>query len=92
MSATASPDRGDNGARVTIGDVAERAGVSIATVSRVSSTAATASPRPRSQRSSEVIDDLGYESSLVARSLRSQRTNVIGDPGRPTSSRSAPSC
>jgi LacI family transcriptional regulator len=25
-----------------------------------------------------VIDDLGYESSLVARSLRSQRTNVIG--------------
>ena len=25
-----------------------------------------------------MIDDLGYESSLVARSLRSQRTNVIG--------------
>ena len=25
-----------------------------------------------------VIDDLGYESSLIARSLRSHRTNVLG--------------
>ena len=63
--------------RVTIGDVAARAGVSIATVSRVVNGrygVATAT----SSRVQEVIDDLGYESSLVARSLRSQRTNVIG--------------
>jgi LacI family transcriptional regulator, galactose operon repressor len=64
-------------ARVTIGDVAARAGVSIATVSRVVNdrygVAAETILRVR-----EVIDELGYESSLVARSLRSHRTNVIG--------------
>jgi LacI family transcriptional regulator len=62
---------------VTIGDVADRAGVSIATVSRVVNGrygVATATH----ERVRAVIDDLGYESSLVARSLRSQRTNVIG--------------
>lgn len=63
--------------RVTIGDVATEAGVSIATVSKVINdrygVAADTLSRVRA-----VIDDLGYESSLVARSLRSQRTNVIG--------------
>ena len=63
--------------RATIGDVAERAGVSIATVSRVVNgrygvAAATF------DRVKLVIDELGYETSLVARSLRSRRTNVIG--------------
>ncbi|SDD85278.1 transcriptional regulator, LacI family [Sanguibacter gelidistatuariae] len=63
--------------RVTITDVAEAAGVSVATVSKVINArygvaAATAS------RVQEVIDQLGYESSLVARSMRSHRTNVIG--------------
>ncbi|WP_341360498.1 LacI family DNA-binding transcriptional regulator [Georgenia sp. M64] len=63
--------------RTTIGDVARTAGVSVATVSKVINgrygvAAAT------SQRVQRVIDDLGYESSLVARSLRSLRTNVIG--------------
>jgi LacI family transcriptional regulator len=62
---------------VTIGDVADRAGVSIATVSRVVNgrygVATETNDRVRA-----VIDSLGYESSLVARSLRSQRTNVIG--------------
>ncbi len=63
--------------RVTIGDVAARAGVSIATVSRVVNgrygvASATVT------RVQGVIDELGYESSLIASSLRSQRTNVIG--------------
>jgi LacI family transcriptional regulator len=63
--------------RVTINDVARTAGVSVATVSKVINgrygvAAAT------SQRVQEVIEQLGYESSLVARSLRSHRTNVIG--------------
>ena len=63
--------------RVTIGDVARTAGVSVATVSKVINgrygvAAATSS------RVQEVIDQLGYESSLVARSLRSHTTNVIG--------------
>ncbi len=63
--------------RVTIGDVAERAGVSIATVSRVVNGRYGVAPATFS-RVQAVIDDLGYESSLIARSLRSQRTNVIG--------------
>lgn len=63
--------------RTTITDVAGRAGVSVATVSKVLngrygvavSTAAHVNA---------VIAQLGYEPSLVARSLRSHRTNVIG--------------
>ncbi|HLV03355.1 LacI family DNA-binding transcriptional regulator [uncultured Georgenia sp.] len=63
--------------RVTINDVARTAGVSVATVSKVINgrygvAAAT------SERVQEVIERLGYESSLVARSLRSRRTNVLG--------------
>jgi LacI family transcriptional regulator len=67
----------DYGSRVTIRDVAEAAGVSVATVSKVINqrygvASATVS------RVQAVIDELGYESSLVARSLRNHRTNVIG--------------
>jgi LacI family transcriptional regulator len=63
--------------RVTIGDVAAQAGVSIATVSKVINgrygvSAATL------ERVQAVIDQLGYQSSIVAQSLRSHRTNVIG--------------
>ena len=64
--------------RVTIGDVADLAGVSIATVSRVVNGRYGVSTDDATTRVQAVIDDLGYESSLVARSLRSQRTNVIG--------------
>jgi LacI family transcriptional regulator len=64
-------------ARVTIEDVAAEARVSIATVSRVVNgrygVASATEARVRA-----VIADLGYESSLVARSLRSHRTNVLG--------------
>jgi LacI family transcriptional regulator, galactose operon repressor len=63
--------------RVTIRDVAARAGVSVATVSKVINqrygVAADTSARVRA-----VIDELGYEASLVAQSLRNHRTNVIG--------------
>ena len=63
--------------RTTIHDVARSAGVSVATVSKVVNgrygvSAAT------SERVTAVIEELGYESSLVARSLRSHRTGVIG--------------
>jgi len=64
-------------ARVTIGDVASEAGVSISTVSRVVNGHYGVAPSTLS-RVRAVIDELGYESSLVARSLRSRRTNVIG--------------
>ena len=63
--------------RVTIRDVAARAGVSVATVSKVINrrygVAAGTSARVQA-----VIDDLGYEASLVAQSLRNHQTNVIG--------------
>ncbi|MGP4014615.1 LacI family DNA-binding transcriptional regulator [Saccharopolyspora sp. 5N708] len=62
---------------MTIRDVAAKAGVSVATVSKVLNdrhgVAASTVERVRA-----VIDELGYESSLVARSLRNHRTNVIG--------------
>ena len=64
-------------ARVTMQQVAAEAGVSVSTVSKVIN--------GRYGVSSEtfdhvmgVINRLGYEASLVARSLRNQRTNVIG--------------
>ena len=63
--------------RVTIGDVARTAGVSVATVSKVINDRYGVAPET-SARVHEVIDRLGYESSIVARSLRSRRTNVIG--------------
>src|SRR3954454_8198851 len=69
--------RMDSTRRVTIHDVAGRAGVSVATVSKVLNdrygVAADTYARVRT-----VIDELGYESSIVARSLRNNRTNVIG--------------
>jgi LacI family transcriptional regulator len=64
-------------ARVTIRDVATRASVSVATVSKVINdrhgVAADTHARVRA-----VIDELGYEASLVAQSLRNHKTNVIG--------------
>jgi LacI family transcriptional regulator len=63
--------------RPTIHDVAAAAGVSVATVSkavngRYGIATATA------QRVLDVVQELGYESSLVASSMRSHRTGVIG--------------
>lgn len=63
--------------RVTIREVARAAGVSVATVSKVLNDRYGVS-EATATRVRAVIDDLGYESSLVARSLRNQRTNVIG--------------
>jgi LacI family transcriptional regulator len=63
--------------RVTIRDVADRAGVSVATVSKVIN-ARYGVAASTVQRVQSVIDELGYEASLVARSLRNHRTNVIG--------------
>jgi LacI family transcriptional regulator len=62
---------------VTIGDVAAEAGVSIATVSKVINDRYGVAPDTLTKVKA-VIADLGYESSLVARSMRSRRTNVIG--------------
>lgn len=62
--------------RTTISDVAEAAGVSIATVSKVINDRYGVAPET-SVRVREVIDRMGYTSSLGASSLRSRTTNVI---------------
>src|SRR5437763_6268852 len=62
---------------VSIKDVAEAAGVSTATVSRVLSNGLHVRPQVR-QRVMEAVEKLGYRPNLVARSLRSQQSNTIG--------------
>jgi len=57
--------------------VAAQAGVSIATVSKVINRRYGVSAETLA-RVQAVIDELGYESSIAAQSLRSHRTNVIG--------------
>ena len=69
--------QGSANGRVTMQQVATEAGVSVSTVSKVINgrygvAAATF------DHVTKVIDRLGFEASLVARSLRNQRTNVIG--------------
>jgi LacI family transcriptional regulator len=66
-----------SGGRITIGEVATAAGVSVATVSKVINNRYGVSDQTAA-RVRAVIEKLGYESSLVAQSLRSRRTNVIG--------------
>ena len=63
--------------RVTIREVAQEAGVSVATVSKVINDRYGVASET-SARVKQVIRDLSYEASLVARSLRNQHTNVIG--------------
>jgi LacI family transcriptional regulator, galactose operon repressor len=63
--------------RVTIGDVAAEAGVSVATVSKVIN-GRWGVAEATSERVRAVIEELGFQSSLVAQSLRSRNTRVIG--------------
>lgn len=62
---------------VTIKHVAERAGVSTATVSRVVNHDARISP-PTREKVEKAVRDLGYRVNTVARSLKSKRTRSIG--------------
>jgi LacI family transcriptional regulator len=63
--------------RVTMQQVASEAGVSVSTVSKVINGRYGVASET-SDHVNQVIDRLGYEASLVARSLRNRRTNVIG--------------
>jgi LacI family transcriptional regulator len=62
--------------RPTIRDVAERAGVSIATVSRVLNDRADVSLETR-ERVREVAREVGYSADPAARALASQRTRLV---------------
>ncbi len=63
--------------RTTINDVAAAAGVSVATVSKAVNGRYGIAPETIA-RVLKVVEELGYESSLVASSMRSRRTGVIG--------------
>lgn len=62
---------------VTIRDVAKAAGVSPMTVSRVLNNRPDVSPITR-QRIKEVIDELGYSPSIVARNLSQGSSSTVG--------------
>jgi LacI family transcriptional regulator len=64
-------------APITIKDIASRAGVSVATVSYVVNKSRFVSPE-LTTRVEEAIDLLGYSPNAVARSLRQNRTKLIG--------------
>ncbi|MGC9467741.1 MAG: LacI family DNA-binding transcriptional regulator [Anaerolineae bacterium] len=66
-----------NNKKITIQDVARAAGVSASTVSRVLNDKDDVAADTY-KRVQEVIAELGYTSSLAARSMRSRRTGVIG--------------
>ncbi|MDQ0243544.1 DNA-binding LacI/PurR family transcriptional regulator [Bacillus fengqiuensis] len=63
--------------KVTIYDVAEKAGVSIATVSKVINNTGRISEKTR-KKVQEIMEQLHYEPSMVASALTSKRTGTIG--------------
>jgi LacI family transcriptional regulator len=71
------PARVNGPARVTIREVAEAAGVSIATVSRVLNGRDDVAPETR-EAVSRVIREHGYSANRSARSLSAGRTGLIG--------------
>ncbi len=77
-SSTGEPARpGERATPTTIRDVADRAGVSTATVSRV--LAGVGHPRPATATAvMHAAEALGYRPSGVARSLRLKRTRTLG--------------
>lgn len=62
---------------ITIREVAKAAGVSVSTVSRVLNDKEDVAPATYA-RVRQVIEELGYMSSLAAQSMRSHKTHVIG--------------
>ncbi len=62
---------------ITIRDVAEAAGVSVSTVSRVLNNKDDVAPQTFANVR-KVIEEMGFASSLAAKSMRSRRTNVVG--------------
>lgn len=65
------------GGRLTIQDIAKRAGVGTATVSRVLNGGQNVSEEAR-EKVLRSTRELGYRPSLMARNLRTQRSHVIG--------------
>lgn len=66
-----------HGNRITAMDVAREAGVSLSAVSRVFTPGASVSAKMR-VRVMAAADKLGYQPNVLARSLMTQRTNLVG--------------
>ncbi|MFV2047601.1 LacI family DNA-binding transcriptional regulator [Metabacillus sp. YM-086] len=64
--------------KVTISDVAKKAGVSKSTVSRIINGNHEQNTEETIQRVLKVIEELDYKPNALARSLKSTKTNVIG--------------
>ncbi len=67
----------DKGGKPTIRQVAEAAGVSVGTASRVLNRNATVKPLVR-QKVLKAIEQLGFEPNAIAQSMRSRSTHTIG--------------
>ncbi len=65
------------GRRITMHDIADRAGVSLGTVSHVINGKVPVRDEVRARVQKE-IDDLGYQPNYLSRALRTNRTNLIG--------------
>ncbi len=62
--------------KITIYEVAEKAGVSLATVSRVLNNSPKVRPATK-EKIEKVIKELGYQPNLIARGLASRKSNTI---------------
>ena len=73
------PTKKSNGKQATMRDVARLAGVSQPTVSRVLNNKSTTIPASEETRQKvlEAVKALGYRPNMTARSLRTQRTQMI---------------
>ncbi len=71
------PSRNQRQKSPTIQDVAQAAGVSVSTVSRVLNEKDDVAPETYA-RVKAVIEEMGYASNLAAKSMRSRATNVMG--------------
>ena len=65
------------GRTVTVRDIAEKCGVSVATVSRVINNNGRFSQETE-HRVRAAIEELGYQPNQMARALRARRTDAIG--------------
>lgn len=63
--------------KMTLKEIAAKAGVSVATVSYVLNDSAKVSDETK-QRVEQIIKETGYRSNILAKSLRKNRTNIIG--------------
>lgn len=75
MSSQREPNAPGN--RITMHDIARRAGVSLGTVSHVINGKVSVRKEVRA-RVQQAIDELGYQPNRLSRALRTNRTNLIG--------------